>query len=166
MNVTLKNVRISQSLSRETTAFTATVYVNGKRAFTVSNDGWGGSNLYEALYDGTKETSERSRNLIKAASTYARSLPPTDTPWGTTLSMDLDILIDDILNECERKRLAKKALRGRTIIALTVNGETQLREFKTKPNPIVRAQIKRSYENWTIVNDLPLDEATDLLVAK
>lgn len=48
-DVTLKNVRRSPSLSEETEAFTATIYVDGKRAATVKNHGTGGSNFYEVL---------------------------------------------------------------------------------------------------------------------
>ena len=43
--VTLKSLRIAASLSEETTAFTAAVFVDGKRAGHAKNDGHGGMTL-------------------------------------------------------------------------------------------------------------------------
>ena len=42
MKVELKNVHFSESLSEETNAFTANVYVNGKKCGYAKNDGCGG----------------------------------------------------------------------------------------------------------------------------
>lgn len=46
---TLKNIRRMPSLSEETEAFTATVYVDGKRTALASNHGHGGCNFYDVL---------------------------------------------------------------------------------------------------------------------
>jgi hypothetical protein len=42
----LKNVRVSESLSQETTAYTASLWWKGKRVADASNHGTGGSDLY------------------------------------------------------------------------------------------------------------------------
>lgn len=43
---TLKNLKVCEWASEETTCFTATMYVDGKRVGEVSNDGHGGCNSY------------------------------------------------------------------------------------------------------------------------
>tara|TARA_Y100000310_G_C20065527_1_gene526961 strand:+ start:55 stop:537 length:483 start_codon:yes stop_codon:yes gene_type:complete len=43
-SIQLKNVKIAWNMSEETTAFTATLYIDGKKAAHVKNDGTGGDN--------------------------------------------------------------------------------------------------------------------------
>lgn len=60
MDIALKNVKHAAFMSQETDCFEASVYINGKKAGTVSNDGHGGCNLYfpntlyQALHDHCK----------------------------------------------------------------------------------------------------------------
>lgn len=49
MEITLKNIKHSEFASHETHCFEATVYIDGKRAFGVENDGQGGPNNYFPL---------------------------------------------------------------------------------------------------------------------
>jgi hypothetical protein len=60
--VTLKNIKINQSLSEETTCYSATVYLDGKRVGTTGNRGHGGSDeirvdreIYDILVEIAKE---------------------------------------------------------------------------------------------------------------
>jgi len=46
MKIELKNVKHSEFASRETDCFQASVYIDGKKAGTVGNDGQGGCNHY------------------------------------------------------------------------------------------------------------------------
>jgi len=45
----IKNLSLNTSLSEETHCFSASVYINGKRMFAVSNRGCGGANEYSSL---------------------------------------------------------------------------------------------------------------------
>jgi len=49
MKLTLKNVKVAQFASEETTCFEATVYVDGKKFCRVSNAGKGGPNEYDPI---------------------------------------------------------------------------------------------------------------------
>lgn len=46
MNVELRNVKIHKEMSEETQCFSATMYVDGKKAATVRNSGQGAPNMY------------------------------------------------------------------------------------------------------------------------
>lgn len=49
MNIEIRNLKIAPALSEETTAYTATVYVDGVATFAASNHGHGGGDFYQSL---------------------------------------------------------------------------------------------------------------------
>lgn len=102
MDIKLKNIRHMPSLSEETEAFTADLYINGKKAGVTSNQGHGGNTGYHAL-------SEAGKQLIKEAEQYCKSLPPQQIPNGDgspplELNPDLESVIDDLLYEHLREK--------------------------------------------------------------
>jgi hypothetical protein len=68
MNIQLKNVRVNERLSRESLAFSATLYINGQRVGILTNDGKGGETNYRAL-------DTRGESLIKEAVKWVGSFP-------------------------------------------------------------------------------------------
>jgi hypothetical protein len=93
MKIELKNLKINERLSEETTCFSATVYVDGKRAFEAANRGHGGCNEYRGAYE--------------AAAAYAATLPP----YEGRLPYDLDMLIDDLIEAERFERALKRDLK-------------------------------------------------------
>lgn len=88
MKVEIKNVKHSQFASHETNCFEATVYIDGKRMGTVSNDGQGGPNDYD------------SRALVEALTEYAKTLPTRTWKLDDQVlevHPDMDTAIDDLL---------------------------------------------------------------------
>lgn len=68
MNIQLKNVRVNEGLSRESLAFSATLYINGQRVGILANDGHGGETNYRAL-------DQRGESLIREAVKWVGSFP-------------------------------------------------------------------------------------------
>ena len=66
MNIKLKNVKHAPSLSEETEAFTASLYINGKHAGYAKNAGHGGSTDYYPK-------DSKGKELIKQAEDHTRS---------------------------------------------------------------------------------------------
>lgn len=89
MEITLHNITHNLRLSQETNAFTADVWINGKKAGTAENAGHGGETC---VYLHPKE-------LQQEAEAYARSLPPLDLGEGTLIPTTLDMLVDDLLTQ-------------------------------------------------------------------
>lgn len=88
--ITLKHITHSEKLSRETNAFTADVYFDGKKVGYAENDGHGGSTNV-CRYPETREE-------FKAAEVYAKSLPQTD--YGTfKVDSDLEHVVDNLLED-------------------------------------------------------------------
>ncbi len=85
MKVELKKVKHSPSLSEETEAFTADVFINGKRAGSVRNSGHGGPNDVDWIGGYQGPTAQVFRD-------YLLTLPPEPSehfPEGLQMTEDL-----------------------------------------------------------------------------
>ncbi len=112
MEITLKNIYVGERLSRETTAFQATLYINSCRVGVITNDGQGGATMYRPLDD-------RGVALIKEAEFWCKGLPPVvfadEFVEGkpVTIPMELEIYLDNLvtawLNQRDLQRFRRKA---------------------------------------------------------
>lgn len=142
MKIELKNLKINERLSEETTCFSATVYVDGKRAFEAGNRGHGGCNEYHGDYE--------------AAAAYAATRPPYTSAVGS-IPYDLDMLIDDLIEAERYQRALKRDLKRVVFIDAG-------KYFVTKgaPTPDVIAAVAKRYPSATILNTMPLADAVAL----
>ncbi len=106
MKIQLKRIEYSEHLSEETYAFSADLYINGKKAGIASNSGRGGNTRIHP-YD------EAGRMLIGDAEEWCKALPAKIYPAEGTrpemsIQMDLENYIDDLLEE----HLKEKFLKG------------------------------------------------------
>jgi hypothetical protein len=112
MEIILKNIYVGERLSRETTAFQATLYINSYRVGVITNDGQGGATMYRPLED-------KGLLLIREAEVWCRRLPPlvfTDETLAgkpVTIPMELEIYLDNLvtdwLNHKDLERFRRKA---------------------------------------------------------
>lgn len=105
MKIELKKLKIAEHMSEETTAFTADIYVDGKKAGYAKNDGHGGCTFYQA-YDG-------KRSLIEAAEKFCETLPDRTFDMGKgrdpfVMKMNLEQMIDNLLEDEMQKRADAK----------------------------------------------------------
>ena len=107
MKVELKNVKIAEFLSEETTAFTASVYIDGKRAGSVENHGTGGNNNVFL----EKEYRQPFADYI---STLPPEPPMADYPELGSLDINEDyffsLLLQDWQQQNDIRRWARKNL--------------------------------------------------------
>ncbi len=90
--IELKNVKHMASLSHETHCFTATIYVNGKKAGTAENRGNGGNT---DIYWGDKQLRDKARQ-------YIATLPTRHYGDGEAVYsqiVDEEIYVDDLLQD-------------------------------------------------------------------
>jgi len=108
MKIELKNVKFSEHMSEETNAFTADVFVNGKKCGYAKNDGCGGSTNVQSFPE--------TRDLFKQAEDYCKTLPDTvhevEGMKPFVMKSDLESVVDELfetwLNNKELKKLEKK----------------------------------------------------------
>ena len=94
--VTVKNFKPAAGLSQETLAFSASIYINGRRAGQVTNGGTGGCNGYAF--------NDRARH--DAFMAYARA-------WGEEHRQTFepeDALIEQLCEDYEYRRLLRRAI--------------------------------------------------------
>lgn len=135
MNITLKNLKIAKFLSEETLAFTATIYVDGKRVGEASNDGHGGPNRYH--FD--------DRKLGQELEAWAKTLPPTVIE-GMTLPMDLDGVIDELIEKAENEKYFARLCKKKTLFLL--EGDDAAKGWRTLKAPYdarVQAWLDQKY---------------------
>lgn len=104
MKIELKRIHYSERLSQETNAFTADLYINGKKVGETSNEGYGGPTGYDAF------TAE-GKQLIKEAEQFCRTLPSETFTIGQethTVEMSLEQFIDNLVDEYINKKEIQK----------------------------------------------------------
>lgn len=121
MKIELKNIKYAAFASQETDCFEASVYLDGKRVGTVSNDGNGGCNDYYPW---------KIKEQIDA---YAATLPP-QVFEDIELQPNADILIGDVLNAYLRLKEHKRMCRNQTVFRIP-GREYQTGQYHSYPKP-------------------------------
>jgi len=120
-SVSIKSYRPAPQLSEETEAFAATIYLNGKRAGYVSNDGHGGCNRYDFA----------DREQREAFFAYAKE-------WGEANDGGIEPEDALIAKLCEDITLAKQARglakKGAVAVVLIEKGPVWFGEKTGKPD--------------------------------
>lgn len=156
MKIELRAVAYSATLSQETAAFTAAVYIDGQKAGAAENDGHGGSTFIHP------------RQLEERLAAHARTLPPQALSLGNGETFEsqpsAESLIDDALAAWLIDRDLKRLL-ARTV-AFTKTSKPGLFTLKLpkgmKPAAYLatcNGQLPAKFEADKVLNVLPFDEA-------
>jgi hypothetical protein len=132
MEVTLKNVKLNVALSDETDCFSATIYIDGKRAATCGNRGNGGPNFYDF----------KDHTLRKSFEDYCKSLP-YEGPYD--LKMDAELYISELLMKWEENHQIKKWCKKKTIFRLKGDKKDQWRTYATPYHPDFGKKIRAKH---------------------
>ena len=156
MILTLKNLKASEHLSEETQAFTATVYIDGKRAFYARNQGCGGENMLDPIQadaDGIK----KFRQTVDSAREFFSAQPSVPCEYDGSLPMNLDFAISLAVEEALYLKDMKRCLKR----AITVSTPEGIQTFKAtfKPTPENLDFIARRYPDHVILNTLSETDA-------
>lgn len=155
MNITLKNVTFSEFASHETNCFEATVYIDGKRAGTVSNDGQGGCNRYSP------------NTLYAALAEYAETLPPIVPKYldrngnPMILEHDADILIGNLFDYWLHSRDLKKSL-SKSILFIGEDGKLWRSKQADLKAALSHADIHKKLKTNQILNLMPFETALSI----
>lgn len=155
--IELKNLKHSDFASQETYCFEASVYIDGKKAGTVSNQGCGGCHSYHpnTLYP-----------LLKAE---ADKLPPHEWRLNEevlTIQPDADTIISELVTEALTAKDLKSGMRRR-ILFVGDDGsvyETQAMTAAALAVQLVRKDLYEKLKTKTILNLLPFTEALSIYI--
>lgn len=106
MQIELKSIRVYDRMSEETTAFSASLYIDGKKVGTAKNDGRGGMTDYYYNHPDYCD-------IIREAESYCKTLPPRVFPKSEftdsfSVPMDLEQKIEELLYDYLAKRDLEK----------------------------------------------------------
>lgn len=124
MNVELKNVKICEWMSQETCCYSATVYVNGSRAFTVENSGHGGCDNHHVL----------DQNLYQKFLSHVKK---SGESVDTFMAMELD--------KWELNKKLKKRCKKQTVVKMVGQNEDQWTVFKVPFSQSVKSALLKKF---------------------
>jgi hypothetical protein len=153
MRIDIKNLRIAASLSEETTAYTATIHIDGKPAFHASNHGHGGCDLYQRV--AADAPSEESVNAWLAEHEPPmgpfEADPAKRAAYDIGIACDLEQFVGRAISALDDEKQWKRVLAK---ISVLKGGEILSYPAKYKPTPAnlasVRAKLKPGEE---LIND-------------
>jgi|688.fasta_scaffold1550482_1 hypothetical protein len=128
MNYSLKNLKINRTLSQETLAFSASVYLGSKRVGEVINHGCGGANAYFA--------DAKCPTALRDFLAFAKS----------QCNGNEDVYVDNLIENVE----FKKECKTKTIFRLP-DGSTM--EYATLYGPGIKAHIQTKWPDAEIINE-------------
>ena len=146
MKITIKNLKYASFASHETHCFEASLYIDGKKYGTVSNDGNGGPHHFDHPWSEIK----------KIEDTLAKKI--IDTGYGK-IPNSLELVVDDLINEHFLDKEVKKVLKN--ITYLGDNKEIHSLPSNYKPDARNLAGIKTAKwwkKSYILLNELPFDE--------
>lgn len=147
----LRGLKASLSLSEETLAYTARLFVNGKFFCSVSNHGTGGPEEY-GIHG--KELEDLQRLVSQ---TFPKMILK-DGEKKIEYETDLDCECQKMVGEdCDRKSL-KRRLKTKVIFKL---GEKMM-EATMRYNELVASRIMKKYPEAIILNPMEFEEAFSL----
>jgi hypothetical protein len=135
MKIELKKIKVHASLSRETNAYTAEVWVNGVKRGSVENHGTGGcDNIYPS-------------ELAKELAEHTAALPKDEDGF----SPDIDLIFAKIVDSDILTKKLSRTLKSKTVLVK----DNKLYTCKGRPG------IKQ-LEGYVVLNDLPFEKAFEI----
>lgn len=134
MKCELRNVKINNRLSDETTCFSASLYIDGRKEAEVANRGCGGSNEYRFA---DRETEQRFY-------AFCKSLPPIppDDKWPHEMAMDADLYIDQLLMVFQENKELQRWCKKDTVYRLKGDKPGTWRTLRSRTGPVFTPAVK------------------------
>ena len=158
--IEMKNISYYKRGSEETPCYNATVYINGKKAVEVSNDGCGGSDRQHTY----PESEFNLREIDKWC--VAKFGQSTWEYGGQTYSTDLDLehyCHDELYKHLDTK-LLKRNMKNNIMFFRDENdiknGQYTLAKIQNNIGGLM-AYIKDKYPKCFILNEMPLEKALE-----
>lgn len=155
MKIGITGLKHSASLSEETHAYTATVTVDGVRAFSASNHGTGGADMYRRIKGYTGPSDIEIDAWLKVNT-------PKQKSHDYELDNCLEFIVSDLINDELTRKALKRMLTGKILVIEKDNGQDALFTYKGKPTPEnlekMRRAIAAGQVKGRLVNEA--DEAT------
>jgi hypothetical protein len=159
--IELKNIKHTAWASEETHCYQATLYVDGNKWGTVSNQGYGGCDDFDGIGGKGYADINTLDRLIKE--TY----PPVTFEGTTeTLGQSLEMLCGDLVNQWLRDKDFARAMKSKVLFTKPdVRGVWEVAVKKPQTFDGVLIKMRTKFPEYTYLADLSADEAKALYFA-
>ena len=155
MKIELRKVSYNARLSEETSAFTADVWIDGKKEGYAQNHGHGGQTIVQP------------NTLRTRLDEYGKTLPQVDIGASTggephMIVQDADWIVDDLLTDWIARRDLKRALRNRALYTLTDGPgimQTKVLTADRLAQILASEEVKTKWKVKAWLNTMPEEEA-------
>jgi 3-dehydroquinate dehydratase len=156
MKIEVKSIKVMPSLSQDSTAYSATIFVDGKKAFIASNTGTGGCDFIQQVGD-VKESDLAA--FIAANEPAYYDVGFMDAPTAC----DVEVFISRVI---AREETRKHIMRQMKKSIFAFNRDGKVISFKAAPTPEMLAKFKQSRPDYRAINDNPalIEEAINSMV--
>lgn len=157
--IELRNIKHTAWMSEETHCYQATLYVDGQRWGTVSNDGHGAMDRFDGIngygWEDIRELNQRIKETV----------PPYEYE-GKSLDQDLEMICGGLVNEWLRDRDFTKAMKSKVLFTKPeAQGIWQVAVKKPFTLETTLAVLRSKHPQYTYLADLPVKEAKALYFA-
>ncbi|WP_103727515.1 hypothetical protein [Novosphingobium sp. HII-3] len=155
MQIQLHQLKLAPAFSQETTAYTATILVDGQRAFHAHNSGHGAADSFNPIkgYDGPD---------LAAIDTWLAAHEPPDgplepdpakrAPYDCGHACDLELLVARLIDRRQAERQLSRLLKASI---LRIGDDEQIYKLKMRPSDAGIAAVRQTHPAWAIVNAGP-----------
>jgi|TARA_R110000824_G_scaffold21142_4_gene79086 hypothetical protein len=163
MKIELKNIKVHLGLSEETHAYTAMLYVDGKKAVEVSNQGHGGGD-YQYPVNGQsveKINDWCENNLPKWSLSEAQGGGAVAGAMEKEFKTDLEMWCHNQVNDHLIMKDMKRGLASKALYVREGDGQLMQMGFRgvRKYNSRMSDVVRKESPGAVILNDLPLEDA-------
>lgn len=152
-NIELKNIKHTAWASEETHRYQATLYVDGEKWGTVSNQGHGGC---DDFHSETKSWVD----IQQLNALIGETFPAFSFDDGDALKQDLDMVCCDLVNQWLRDKEFKRAMKSKVLFKKPDSPAVwQVPVRKPATYWMVLDSMKAQHPAYTYLADLPLEEA-------
>ena len=158
MKLELKNIKVHEGLSEETYAYTARVYVDGKPAIDVSNDGHGGCDYQYPVHNHTKAGDQ----IVSRVNAWCKNSLPKWELGGDEYETDLEMWCSEQVTNHLLLKDMRRALKSKVLF---VDDKDDLREIRWKGLRKITDRhiemVAAKYASAAILNSMPEAQALE-----
>lgn len=150
--IEVKSINVHASLTEETPAYSAKVYVDGKLFAEVKNAGHGGPDDYDFAKGQSWET-------LKVLNTRIAATYPAHECYGTRLEESLEMICHTVAF----RHLEMKNFRSALSRKVMVRKDGKVYDIKGKKTPQLLEACRKHYGAENVLNDMSVEDAFAIL---
>lgn len=152
----LKSIHHSATLSQETHAFSANIYVNGKKVGQVRNEGHGGCDLVHLEKDSVS-LSDLNKYCLSIEPPKSDKDKQLEDKYQFSVTYDFEIWCCEQVN----RFLAKKELRSKLKSNIVLIEDGKVYMYRCKPTAENIKTVKKRDKIKQVLNEMNFDDALD-----